>query len=135
MLDSTQISIYDGKFLIRTVLEKYEYRPMILAYTPTLKSTIIESLLMSVPIGQFVFVGFDTCVKGRNKLNSIVEFIDNQYKLTELNYLIDYEGLYFCELPSYLQHRILETYIPIIRINKSVPLEIQKDLIKRLDLS
>lgn len=100
------------------------------------KSSYIESLLMQLPqypiIISHKYKDYYELIDGRERLAAIYEFVKNKLSLKGMEYLLDYEGMNYSQLPPHLQNRLLGVIFDIIYINAETPNNIRENLVKRI---
>ncbi len=101
-------------------------------------SQLIESLLIRIPIPVFYFDGTqDTweVVDGLQRLSTLKRFMidSDSLRLEGLEYLREYEGKTFNELPPFLQNRIENTQLMLYVINPGTPEEIKFNIFSRIN--
>jgi len=104
----------------------------------TTQGRLIESLLINLPIPAFYFdASDDDCwqvVDGLQRLSAIKSFIiDEQLKLTGLEFLKEYDGKGFNDLPRTLQRRIEEFPVTLYLIKPGTPEKMKYSLFHRIN--
>lgn len=82
------------------------------------KSLLIESFLLNVPIPPLFLFEHDynqyEVMDGRQRLETISEFLDNQFALTGLEYWPELKGLRFNQMPQTIQRGLLRRTVSAI---------------------
>jgi len=112
------------------------------------KSLLIESMLLKIPLPAFYFsedkYGRYQVVDGLQRLTVINQFLNNEFKLRNLQYLNQLEGLYFSEdlekkisskkaLYEPYDSRVESTQLNINVIEASSPLRVKYDIFYRIN--
>lgn len=108
-------------------------------WSDKLAAKLIESVLLNVPIPPCYLSENDDCeldvIDGQQRIFSLYRFVENQFKLRDLEALTEFNGLRFFELPSKEQRRIrTHTLRCVVITNESHP-EIKFDVFERLNTS
>lgn len=110
----------------------------------TRKSRLIESLLLRIPIPVFYFAqdeeGMFQVVDGVQRLTVINSFINNNFKLKNLEYLSECNGKYFKKqdaksdsLEDMYARRIEQTQLFVNVIDPQTPGKVKYDIFKRIN--
>ena len=145
--DPTVISI-DTKFpVVHLVIKRIAEREIDLnpdfqrnsgIWDTTRQSRLIESLLLRIPIPVF-YMAADRddrwqVVDGLQRLDTLKSFIhENTLRLRRLEYLKQFDGLSYGELPRTMQRRIDETQLSCHVIQPGTPPEVMYNVFKRIN--
>lgn len=102
------------------------------------QSRLVESMMLRIPLPLFYVAADDednwNVVDGLQRLTTIERYIRNQeFALSDLEFMREYEGSKFEALPQKMQNRIFETQLSLAIINPSTPPEVQRNVFKRLN--
>ncbi|MFQ3231255.1 MAG: hypothetical protein ACI9DO_002636, partial [Reinekea sp.] len=102
------------------------------------QSRLIESLLIRLPIPAFYFDAISDekwqVVDGLQRLTAIKNFvIEKKLPLTKLEFLKEYEGCYYDDLPRPLTRRIDEFQTSVYLIKPGTPLLLKYSLFNRIN--
>ena len=101
------------------------------------KSRLIESLLLRIPIPAFYVAADDEdrwkVVDGIQRLSSINSYIHNDFLLRKLEYLSDFEGKRYEDLPRAMQRRIKETELVVNVISPNTPVGVMFNVFLRIN--
>lgn len=102
------------------------------------KSRLIESMLIKIPLPAFYMDATDDdnwlIVDGLQRLTTIKRFVvDQDLTLSGLEFLTDYNGKKFSELPRNFQRRIEETDIVLYLIQPGTPSDVKFDIFRRIN--
>ena len=111
----------------------------------TRKSRLIESLLLRIPLPVFYFAqdeeGLFQVVDGVQRLTVIRSFLNNEFKLKNLEYLSECEGKWYknealpkdLSLSGMFSRRIEQTQLYINVIDPQTPGKVKYDIFKRIN--
>jgi hypothetical protein len=102
------------------------------------QSRLIESMLIKIPLPAFYLDATDEdhwiVVDGLQRLTALRRFaITQELKLSGLEFLIQFEGKTFEELPRGFQRRILETQVTGYLIARGTPDEVKFTIFRRIN--
>lgn len=101
------------------------------------KCKFIESILLGLPIPFMFFSDRDDgrieVIDGAQRTQTLVEFLQNDLKLTKLTKLDELNGLYFQNLSEYYQRKFSKTTLRIIQLSEETSLDTRKEIFARIN--
>ncbi len=101
------------------------------------KSELIESILMGIPIQLIYFFetkeGVKEVVDGRQRITTIVDFLNNKFYLKDLKILGDLNGKRFNDLEPILQTKIEDYQLEGYVIQPPTPEKVKFDIFDRIN--
>lgn len=101
------------------------------------KDMFIESVLLGLPIP---FMFFGDCedgkmevIDGAQRMQTLVEFVDNKLKLKNLDKLSALKGFAFKDLPKAHQRKFLNKYLRVVMLDESTTADVKQDLFNRIN--
>jgi hypothetical protein len=102
------------------------------------QSRLIESLLMRIPLPAFYIDGTDEnrwiVVDGLQRITTLKRFvIDQELKLEGLEFLTNFTGYTYDNLPRNFQRRIQETQLTVYLVSRGTPEEVKFTIFRRIN--
>ncbi|CAM4116459.1 DUF262 domain-containing protein [Treponema peruense] len=145
--DPDKVDIIPNTMTIRLLLDRIEHDEIDLnpdfqrksgLWDETKKSRLIESMLIKIPLPVFYFDSrIDekwTIVDGLQRITTLNEFIvKKSLRLTNLEYLNEFQDYSYDDLPRNMQRRIQECQIQAYCIRKGTPDDVTISIFKRIN--
>ncbi|HNQ69056.1 MAG TPA: DUF262 domain-containing protein [Bacteroidales bacterium] len=126
--------IKHGELLLDT---EFQRRPGL--WDQPIKSRLIESLIIKLPIPAFYFDGSDDdkwlVIDGLQRLSAVNDYVNGEYELIELDYLPELQGKKFSDLDRIHQRNIEEFEIFACIIEKETPIAVKYKVFKNINTS
>lgn len=102
------------------------------------RSYFIESILLRIPVPPVFFYEVDgrlEIVDGSQRIRTLVEFINNKFRLTDLETLDGLNGLKFHDLPTVVRKRFLNSPIRSFVLEEGTDETTRVELFRRINTS
>lgn len=103
------------------------------------KTLFLESIFLGLPIPFMFFAdcedGKQEVIDGAQRMQTLVEFYDNQLQITGLKKLDKLNDFYFNDLTDSQKRKFLNKTLRIVVLEEDTPLESRKDLFYRINTS
>ena len=138
--------------VVSNIIEQLKYNDILLEpdfqrhpdlWSPRQQSRLIESLIIRIPLPTFYFDRLDDdkliVVDGLQRLYTLKKFMalekddPDRLVLTELEYLKEYEGRKFEELPPIIQRRIKQQPLTAYIIRSGTPDKVRTSIFNRIN--
>ncbi|HEU4964521.1 MAG TPA: DUF262 domain-containing protein [Bacilli bacterium] len=101
------------------------------------RSEIIESVLIGLPMTPIYLFenesGIFHVIEGVQRLQSLLSYIDNRFKLTNLKMLPQYNGFCFTDLPHGLQYKLMQSQVQVHMLDARTPKVFLLEIFSRLN--
>lgn len=148
--DPKKIHIESKSLTISNIVDRLENEEIILdpdyqrngdLWDNKTQSRLIESLIISIPLPVFYFDCLPDdryeVVDGLQRLTAIKRFMaknsESPLRLCDLEYMTEYNGMLFQDLPANIQRRIREQNIQAYIIMQGTPNKIKSSIFKRIN--
>lgn len=135
-IESIVSQINNGVLFLRPLSDRPKFQRQYV-WSNTLASRLVESVLLNVPIPPCYLSENEECeldvIDGQQRIYSLYRFLENQFYLSGLEALSEFNGMRYFELPGKEQRRLrTHTLRCVVITNESHP-EIKFDVFERLN--
>ncbi|WP_337239656.1 DUF262 domain-containing protein [Proteus faecis] len=142
---NTEIRIAKDQYSVYELLRKEQQQRVLLApdfqrndvWSRRDKSELIESVLMGIPVPLIYMFenenGVRQVVDGKQRITALKQFLNNEYKLSELIMLSNLSNKKFNELDPLLQSRLEDYQIAVYVIQPPTPEEVKFSIFERVN--
>ncbi|WP_145551223.1 DUF262 domain-containing protein, partial [Yersinia intermedia] len=144
---NTEIRIAKDQYSVYELLRKEQQKRVVLApdfqrndvWERRDKSELVESVLMGIPVPLIYMFedenGVRQVVDGKQRITALKQFLNGDYRLTDLIMLSNLSGKNFCELDPLLQSRLEDYQIAVYVIQPPTPEKVKFSIFERVNRS